>query len=125
MSRSKPVVTASVLQFLWSGAMTILTLPDLFQGAGSESGGASGYVVTVLAFTCGILGLVSAYGVWKNTRGGKILAIIVNVVLGFLFLGAVVFASAPVKLMAGVLLLIPVVIIVLLLWRDSRGVVEV
>jgi hypothetical protein len=119
MHRTKPVMIAAILQFLWSAGLTIMTLPDLSKGITVESGGAQGYLVTVLAFTAGIIGIVSAYGCWMNMRAGKILAILANLVLVFLLSGAVYFASPAVKLAASVLLILPIVIIVLLLWRNS------
>jgi uncharacterized membrane protein (DUF2068 family) len=120
MSRPKSITIAAILQFLWCGSMIVLSLPDLATGATPQAGGFSGYLVTVLSFTAAVLGLVAAYGTWMNTRGGKILAIVVNVLFGFLLLGAVLFASPPVKIVAGSLLAIPIFIIVLLLWRTSK-----
>ena len=120
MSRSKSITAASILQFLWGVCVIVLTFPDLAKGATPQGGGQWGYIVTVLAFTAGILSIVAAYGTWTNMKWGKILGIVVNVVIGFLFLGAVLFASPPVKLVAGAVLLIPIFLIVLLLWRKPR-----
>jgi len=79
-------------------------------------------MVTVLSFTASVLGIVAAIGAWMNMKWGKILAIVVNVLFGFLLLGAVLFASLAVKAVAGAMLVIPILIIVLLLWRTPRPV---
>lgn len=122
MSRPQPITIAAILQLFWCAAMIIFTFPDLAQGATPQAGGLSGYMVTVLSFTGGILGVVSAYGTWMNMRWGKVLAIVVNVLFAFLLLGAVLFASPAAKLVAGAVLVIPIAIIVLLLWRTSKPV---
>jgi len=52
-----------------------------------------------------------------NTKNGKILALVVTVIIGFLFLGGVLFAPPPATVLAGAMLLISIFIIILLLWR--------
>ena len=122
MSRSKPITIAATLQFLWCAGGIIFSLPDLAKGATPQVGGFSGYMVTVLSFTASVLGIVAAIGAWMNMKWGKILAIVVNVLFGFLLLGAVLFASLAVKAVAGAMLVIPILIIVLLLWRTPKPV---
>ncbi|MFN8474298.1 MAG: hypothetical protein U0822_19040 [Anaerolineae bacterium] len=122
MIRPMTITIAAVLQFLWSACMIVFSLPDLAKGATTDRGGFAGYMVTVIAFAAGVLGLVAAYGTWRNSKAGRILALVVNAVFVFLFVGAVLFASPSVKMMAGVLLIIPVLIIVLLLWRSRQAV---
>lgn len=120
MARSKSTTAAALLQFVWSACLIVLSFPALANGATSQAGGILGYLVTVLGFSVAILGIVAAYGTWMNMRRGKILGIVVNVFLGLFLLGAMLFASPPVKLMAGALLLIPILIIVLLLQRTHK-----
>jgi hypothetical protein len=120
MLRSKPVTIAAILQFVFSLFAVVSTLPNLAHGATPEGGDVAGFVVTLLAFTAGVLGLVGAYGAWRNTKNGKVLAIVMNVVFVLLFLGGILFASPGVKLVSGALLLIPLLGIFLLLYRTSK-----
>jgi hypothetical protein len=117
MTRSKSVTLAAILQFLLSAFLLVGTLPNLTHGATPEGGGVTGFVVTLLGFTASVLGIVAAYSAWRNTKNGKILALVVNVIFGFLFLGGVLFASPPATIIAGALLLVPILSIILLLWR--------
>lgn len=120
MMRSKSVTAAAVLQFLWSTSTMVLTLPDLARGAIPGVGGAAGYAVTVLAFAVSVLGIVAAYLTWANMRAGKILAILVNIAIGFLLFGAVLFASPGAKVVAAAILVIPICIVFLLLRRVPK-----
>ena len=120
MSRSKSVTIAAILQFAFSAFAVITTLPNLARGATPEAGEIFGFVVTLVTFTAGVLGLVGAYGAWRNTKNGKILSIVMNVVFVLLFLGGVLFASPGGKLIAGALLLIPLLGVFLLLYRASN-----
>ena len=122
MSRSMPVTIAAILQFSLSAVLIIGTVPDLAQGATPQAGGFSGYMVTVCAFTAGVLGIVAGYSTWVNMKRGKILSLVVNVMVGFLLLGAVLFASPNAKIVAGAMLAVPIVSIILLLWRTPEQV---
>ena len=123
MLRSKQVTIAAILQFAFSTFMVVTTLPNLSRGATPEGGEVAGFVVTLLSFTAGVLGLVGAYGAWRNTKNGKVLAIVMNLVFVLLFLGGVLFASPVAKLIAGALLLIPLLGIFLLLRHETKPVI--
>ncbi len=97
----------------------VLSYPSLSRGTSPDSGGTSEYLVTVVGFTAAVLAIVSAYGIWGNMKWGKILAILVDAVCGLVLLGAIVFASTPVKITAAVILVVPILIIVLLLSRST------
>lgn len=120
MYRTKQTTIAAILQFLFYASTVVLTYPDLATGATPQAGGPSGYIVTVLAFTISVLGIVAAYGTWTDMKWGKVLALIVNVVFAFLCLGALIFASPIVKIVAGALVFVNALIIVLLLWSTSK-----
>jgi hypothetical protein len=120
MSRSKPVSVAAILQFAFSVFAVVSTLPNLARGSTPEGGEVFGFVVTLVSFTAGVLGLVGAYGAWRNTKNGKILSIVMNVVFVLLFLGGVLFASPGVKIIAGALLLVPLLGIFLMLYRSAN-----
>ena len=122
MLRSKQVTIAAILQFAFSAFMVVTTMPNLSRGATPEGGELAGFIVTLVSFTAGVLGLVGAYGAWRNTKNGKILSIVMNVVFVLLFLGGVLFASPEVKVIAGALLLIPLFGVFLLLYRASNPV---
>src|SRR5260221_724558 len=101
MNRSKPTTVAAILQFVLCASNIVLTLPDLAKGASTQSGGLAGYMVTVLNFAIGIVGVVTVYGIWKNMKWGKILAIAVDAVGVLLLVPAVMFVPPVGKVLAG------------------------
>lgn len=122
MTRPKSLTAAAIIQFVWGAAILTLSFPDLAKGATPEAGGLAGYTVTTFAFAVAVLTMVAAWGIWTQSRSWRIIAIGVNVLGALPLLGAVLFASPTVKLMAGALLLVPVLLIVLLLARTSHPV---
>jgi hypothetical protein len=119
MNRPKTYTVAAILQLLISLFAVVYAFPLLFQGAAAvdQVGDQPPYFVIVLAFCLGLLGIVSAYGVWRNQKWGVILTIALRAVDILLALPGV--AGAPtldLQIMATVGVAISVVIIVLLLW---------
>ena len=80
LSRSTALKTAAVLSFLSSALSVIFALPLLAQGSSAidQGGKAPPYFIIVLAVILGVVGIVAAYGCWKQMRWGVILTIIVN-----------------------------------------------
>jgi hypothetical protein len=123
LSRSTALKTAAVLSFLGSVYSIILGLPLIAQGAEAvdQGGAAPPYFVLMLAVILGVIGIVAAYGCWKQMRWGVILTIIVNLLNGLSAAPGILFAPTTllfVSASAGVV--ISVVIIVLCLWPDRR-----
>ena len=64
-----------------------------------------------------MLGLVSAYGVWRNQKWGVILTIVVCLVGGLSALPGLLFApTVTIKIFVAVGVLLQIVLIALLLW---------
>ena len=123
MNRPKTYTIAAVLQLLISLMAVVYAFPLLFQGATAvdQTGDQPPYFVIVLAFCLGLLGLVSAYGVWRNQKWGVVLTIALRAVDSLLALPGVAGAPTPdLQIMASVGVTISVAIIVLLLWPKSR-----
>jgi len=119
MQRPKTYTIAAILQLLISLFAIVLTIPELAQG--STAADAPPYFVVLLAFAAGILGLVSAYGVWQNQKWGVILTIVLRAVDGLAALPGILFAPTTflwLSAIAGVL--ISALIIVLLLWPKPK-----
>src|SRR5205823_9736922 len=123
MNRPKTYTVAAILQLLISLASVVWSFPILFQGAAAveQSGDQPPFFIIVLAFSLGLLGLVSAYGVWRNQKWGVVLTIALRAIDALSALPGV--ASAPtleLTILASVGVVISVAIIVLLLWPKSR-----
>lgn len=123
MTRSMNYTIAAVLQVLLSltgigGALVYLPRGAEALNQGTDS---PPYVVLVLGLAFGVLGLVSAWGVWKNKRWGVILTIILRVVDGLLALPGVIFApTMTLTLFSTVGVVLSVVVVALLLWPQPR-----
>jgi len=120
MNRTQQTTVAAILQFVLCASNIVLALPDLAKGASPQSGGPSGYMVTVFNFAIHVIGVVAVYGIWKNMKWGKNLAIAVDAISALLLLPAVIFVPLVEKVLAGALILWNILIIVLLLWRAPK-----
>ena len=118
MNRPKTYTVAAILQLLISLFAVVFALPLVFQGAVAveQAGEMPPYFVIVLAFSLGLLGIVSAYGVWRNQKWGVILTIVLRAVDTLSALPGLTVPSLELKIMASVGVATSVVIIVLLLW---------
>ena len=81
------------------------------------------YVVIVIGTLIAVLGLLSAYGVWRRQRWGVVLTIVLRATDSLLALPGIFFA--PTMLLwfsatGGVIA--SIVIMVLLLWRSPRAI---
>ena len=122
MNRPKTYTVAAILQLLISLASVVWSFPILFQGAAAveQAGDQPPFFIIVLAFSIGLLGLVSAYGVWRNQKWGVILTIALRAVDTLSALPGLTVPSLELKILASVGVAISIVIIVLLLWPKSR-----
>ncbi|OGO34264.1 MAG: hypothetical protein A2W35_12090 [Chloroflexi bacterium RBG_16_57_11] len=123
LSRSTALKTAAVLSFLSSTYSVIFALPMIAQGAMAvdQGGDSPPYFVLVLAVILGVVGIVAAYGCWKQMRWGVILTIIVNLLGGLSAAPGILFApTTQLFVSASVSVAISIVIIVLCLWPDRK-----
>src|SRR5205823_14252287 len=116
MNRPKTYTVAAILQLLISLASVVWSFPILFQGAAAveQSGDQPPFFIIVMSFGLGLLGLVSAYGIWRNQKWGVVLTILLCTVDVLSALPGV--ASAPtleLTIFASVSVAILVAIIVL------------
>ena len=69
----------------------------------------------------GLLGRVSAYGVWRNQKWGVILTIVLRAVHGVSAIHGILFApTVELKILASMGVLLAVVVIGLLLWPKPK-----
>ena len=118
MNRPMTYTVAAILQLLISLFAVVFAIPLVFQGAAAvdQAGDQPPYFVIVLAFSLGLLGIVSAYGVWRNQKWGVVLTIVLRAVDTLSALPGLTVPSLELRILASVGVAISVVIIVLLLW---------
>ena len=122
MNRPMTYTVAAILQLLISLAAVVFTIPIIFQGAATadQSGETPPFFIMVLAFSLGVLGLVSAYGIWRNQKWGVILTIALRAIDALSALPGLTVPALELKIAASVGVAISIIIIVLLLWPKSR-----
>ena len=114
MSRPRSYTIAVALLALFCLLSLVFELPNLARGAAPVEG-APPFVLTVINFTAAIVGLVAAYGAWWMQKWGVVLAIVVAALGILTALPAILFASLPLQLFAGLGVVWSAAIIVLLL----------
>ncbi len=123
MNRPKTYTGAAILQFLVSVFSVMSSVPLLVQGANAveQAGDSPPFFIAILGFGIGLLGLVSAYGVWRNQKWGVILTILLRAVDGLSALPGILFApTVGLKIMASLGVLLAIVVIALLLWPKPK-----
>ena len=126
LSRSTALKIAAAISFLISAIAVVGTLPLLTQGAASvdQRGDSPPFVVVLISFSVGVVGIVAAYPTWKGQRLGIILTILANLVNGLSAVPGILFAPNPtLTIVASVTVLLSVLIIALCLWPDRKPVV--
>ena len=123
LPRSTALKIAAALSFLGGVYGIIFSLPMIAQGATAvnQGGEAPPYFVLLLGVILGVVGIVAAYGCWKQMRWGIILTIIVNLLNGLSAAPGILFAPTTGLFFAasfGVVL--SILIIVLCLWPDRK-----
>ena len=121
MNRTKSYSVAAILQFLMSVSGVALTLAFLPRGADAldQVSDSPPYFVIITGFAFALLGLISAYGVWRNQKWGVILTILLRAIDSLMALPGVLFAPTTfwrISAITGILL--SAVIIYLLLRRE-------
>jgi hypothetical protein len=122
-SRSTALKIAAVLSLIVNGQSVVMALPLVTQGADAVNQNPEmiPYFVLLLGLVVGVIGVVAAYGVWKQQRWGIILAIMTALVNAISAAPGLLFAPSVMwRVSAIVTVAVSVVIIVLCLWRDRR-----
>ena len=125
LSRPTALKTAAVLSFLMNAYSIINSLPLLAQGAAVANQGTDSppYIVILIAMLTGVVGLVAAYGAWKQQRWGIVLTILANLLNGLSAVPGILFAPQTGLMFAALAtVIITLLIIVLCLWRDRKPV---
>jgi len=119
MNRPKTYTIAAILQLLFSAYGVVASIPFLAQGATVFNQTAAGppYIVIVIGTLAGAMGVISAYGVWRNQKWGIILTLILSVINGLSALPGILLApTVGVKLLAAMGVVLAIIISALLLW---------
>ncbi|MCB0156230.1 MAG: hypothetical protein KDF65_15645 [Anaerolineae bacterium] len=118
--KSLPIVVAVGLHLLFSLGAIVFTLPPILSGADPEGPPMFIIVVTLII---GLLGLVSAWGLWQGQRWGMISTIALRVLDSLGSAPGIVFApTLALQVLSGVSIALSIVVIVLLLMPASRRV---
>lgn len=121
MKRTRSYTIAAILQLLLSLAAIGLSLPDIARGANevNQAPDTIPYAALMMSLIIGVLGLVSAYGVWRVQKWGVILTIILRAVDGLSSLPGVAFGPTPMlQFVATISVVLAIVVIYLLLRRE-------
>jgi hypothetical protein len=119
MPRPKTYTAAALLQLVVSVLAVVLGSRELMPG--STAADVVPYPVLLFAFAAGVLGIVSAYGVWKMMRWGVILTIVLRALDGAAAAPGLLFApTAEIKALAALGVVSSIVVIALLVWPRPR-----
>lgn len=124
MTRPRNFTIAAVLQALMSMLAIVLAIPLLAAGqaATDQASASPPFIIMLLAFGTGVLGLVSAYGVWKVQKWGVILTIILRAIDALSAAPGLLFAPDMTwRLMAITGIALSILVIALLLWPQPKG----
>ncbi len=123
LSRSTALKIAAVISFLLGAMNGLGALTFVAQGAAAVNRSPAGppYFVEMILFVTGIVGVVAAYGTWKQMRWGIVLTILASLFNVFSAAPGILFAPRPWGLLAStVVVVLSVIILVLCLWRDRK-----
>lgn len=124
MTRPRTYTIAAVLQALMSLLAILATIPILVAGANAtdQLGASPPFFVMLLSFGAGVLGLVSAYGVWKVQKWGVILSIFLRALDGLSAAPGLLFAPTLTwRLLAILGVGMSMLVIALLLWPQPKA----
>ncbi len=123
MTRSRSVTISAVLLLVYNVYDAVQAIPLLAQGTATDGNlSKPPFAVSLLVFTLAIFGIIAAYGVWRNTKWGKVLGLIVTALNILYTLIPLLVAPLPIKLVAGGLIILNIVILWMLLRRESTSV---
>lgn len=123
LTRPTALKIAAVLSFLSSAYSVVFSLPFIILGADAANQATEGppFSVLLLAFVLGIIGIVAAFGTWKQMRWGVILTIVINLIGGLSAAPGIIFRPTPALFASATIgVVIDIVIILLCLWRDRQ-----
>ncbi len=123
MTRSKSLTIAAVLLFAYNVYDALQTIPLLAQGTATDGNMSKPpFAVSLLVFTLAIFGIFAAYGVWRNAKWGKVLGLIVTALNILYTLIPLLVAPLPIKLIAAGFIILNILIMWMLLRRESKSV---
>ena len=126
LSRSTAIKIAAVLSFLLGFWGIYLFLPSLSQGSAALNAGLDTppYVVVVIALALALVRILAAHGTWQSQRWGILLTILANGLDGAAAVPGILFArTTTLWLSATFATVLPIIVVVLCLWRDRKRVV--
>jgi hypothetical protein len=125
MTRPRNFTIAAVLMFVYSLIGIGFEIPNLMMGTAASSqyadGGGPPFFLVLLNFAVAIMGLVSAYGVWRTQKWGVVLTIVLSAINTLTSLPAMLFAPTPLNILGGISLVWAIAIIVLLLRAQPKS----
>ena len=101
----------------------ILGLPAMLRGPGPNGITAEGipFIAILIGNIPSVVGLVAAFGTWKQQRWGIILLIITSVVSGLIASpGILIRPSTAAFVVATIGVIVDIIVIVLCLWRSPK-----
>ncbi len=125
LSRSTALKIAAVISFLLGATNSLGSLTFVTQGAAAVNRSPAGppYFVEMILFISGIVGIVAAFGTWKQMRWGIVLTILAGLFNVLSAAPGILFAPRPWGFIAStVVVVLSIIIIVLCLWRDRQPV---
>jgi uncharacterized membrane protein (DUF2068 family) len=129
MKRSMQTTIAAILNVLFSLVNIALGVSLLSLGADAVNQQAATesppYLIVVIAVILGVVGLVGSWGLWQNQKWAKIVVIVISALGGLSAMPGILFAETLLLRMSAIAgVVIPLVIIILLLWRSSKAAAE-
>lgn len=125
MTRPRTFTIAAVLQAVISLVGILVTIPILTAGqaATDQAGATPPFAIMLLGFGAAVLGLVSAYGVWRVQKWGVILTIVLRALDALAAAPGLLFAPDMTwRLMAITGVGLSILVIALLLWPQPKAV---
>ncbi len=123
MTRSKSVIFAAVLLLAYNVYDAVQAIPLLAQGTATDGNlSKPPFAVSLLVFTLAIFGIIAAYGVWRNAKWGKVLGLVVTALNILYTLIPLLVAPLPIKLVAGGFIILNIIVLWMLLRRESTTV---
>jgi uncharacterized membrane protein (DUF2068 family) len=123
MTRPRNFTIAAILQGLLSLLSVAVAIPLIRAGqtAIDQASTTPPFFIVLISFITAVLGLVSAYGVWKVQKWGVILTIVLRAVDALSAAPGLLFAPTLTwRILAIVGILLSVLVIALLLWPQPK-----
>lgn len=124
MTRTRNFTIAAVLQVLMSLVGILISIPILTAGqaATDQAGATPPFEIMLLGFGAAVLGLVSAYGVWRVQKWGVILTVVLRVIDALSAAPGLLFAPTMTwRLMAIIGIALSILVIALVLWPQPKA----